>query len=68
LVRIAPKSQKQIELVGQWIHNADFDMWSSKDQHIDVLLSPAALSKYKPQLDKNGVKITVLNANMQKLD
>jgi len=65
LVRIAPKSQKQIELVGQWIHNVDFDMWSSKDSHIDVLLSPVALSKYKPQLDKNGVKITVLNANMQ---
>lgn len=66
LVRMAPKTKFQIDLLGQYLDNAlDMDVFSTKQSHVDVLLSPEALDKYMPMLKENGIETTIVNDNWQ---
>ena len=42
------------------------DVFSTKQSHVDVLLSPEALQKYMPILTENGIETTIVNDNWQK--
>lgn len=42
------------------------DVFSTKESHVDVLLSPEALQKYMPQLAENEIPTTIVNENWQK--
>ncbi len=42
------------------------DVFSTKQSHVDVLLSPEALEKYMPILKENEIETTIVNDNWQK--
>ena len=42
------------------------DVFSTKESHVDVLLTPEAQAKYFSLLTENGIEVTIINDNWQR--
>jgi len=68
LVRVYPKTIEQLNLLGSWEHNEDFDVWGrikNTQESITVLLSPLAYHKYTIAFDASKITFEVIDENIQ---
>ena len=69
LIRLYPKTVEQLNLIGNWENNEDFDVWGrikNTQETVTVLLSPFAYLKYKVAFENENIVFEVIDENIQK--
>jgi hypothetical protein len=70
LLRVFPETPAHLQLLAQWEHNEDFDLWSSIKKNFEsvtVLLSPVAFNKYTHEFNSNNITFSILQTNIQEV-
>lgn len=68
LLNIYPKTQNQIDLIGELQHNPDFDLWSKiRGDGAKVSLAPSAFHKYESLFRLFKIDYDIVHHNLQEL-
>jgi carboxypeptidase A2 len=67
-VRLTPKNENHLNLLGKWENNPEFDIWNSikgVESTVDVVLSPKAFKKYEKLFTLANLPYTLIDSNIQ---